>query len=295
MLLLAGALWVAAASRAIHTSAAAANSPANVRMALVERINEVRKAHGRKPLLLNPILTSVADARAAHGSGPPPDPEVTMPPDREAALRSGYEAQIFSEAFLRAGGDADDVLAAAADSPDFGEELVGEDPKDIGVGVSKEEPPLYVLVFARSMPDYFAEKTAGLADLAQVRAAILERVNRARAEAHLPPLRANPRLEQTALHHAQDMLARSYYGHDSPEGTDVLQRSKMAGYRPRFAGENIARGQHSVEEVMKGWLGSKEHREHILASSFSEMGSAVVYGKNKQGWQVLWVQAFGRE
>ena len=46
---------------------------------------------------------------------------------------------------------------------------------------------------------------------------------------------------------------------------------------------------------MNGWLGSKEHREHILASSFSELGSAVVYGKNKQGWQVLWVQAFGRE
>ena len=286
MLLLAGALWWAAA---------AANSPADVRMALIERINDVRKAHGKKPLVANAILTSVADARASHGSDPPPDPDVTMPLDRDAALRSGYEPQVFSEAFLRAGGDADDVLAAAADSPDFGEELVGEDPRDIGVGVSREEPPLYVLVFARSMPDYFAEKTAGLADLAQVRAAILDRVNRARAQVHLPPLRANARLEQTALRHAQDMLARSYYGHDSPEGTDVLQRSKMAGYRPRFAGENIARGQYSVEEVMNGWLGSKEHREHILASSFSEMGSAVVYGKNKQGWQVLWVQAFGRE
>jgi uncharacterized protein YkwD len=218
-----------------------------------------------------------------------------MPQDRDAAQKAGYEAQIFSEAFLRSGGDADDVLAAAADASDFGDELVSEDARDIGVGVSREEPPLYVLVFARSMPDYFAEKTAELADLAQVRAAILDRVNRARVQARLPPLRANPRLDQTALRHAQDMLARSYYGHDSPEGTDVLQRSRMAGYRPRFAGENIARGQYSVEEVMTGWLGSKEHREHILASSFSELGSAVVYGKNKQGWQVLWVQAFGRE
>jgi len=291
MFLLAGALWWAAA---------AANSPANartadVRTALIERINEVRKAHGKNPLVLNSILTSVADARAAHGSDPPPDPEVTTPRDRDAALRSGYEPQIFSEAFLRAGGDADDVLAAAADAPEFGDELVAEDAREIGVGVSREEPPLYVLVFARSMPDYFAEKTSQLTDLAQVRAAILDRVNRARAQVHLPPLRANVRLEQTALRHAQDMLARSYYSHDSPEGTDVLQRSKLAGYRPRFAGENIARGQYSVEEVMNGWLGSKEHREHILASSFSELGSAVVYGKNKQGWQVLWVQAFGRE
>lgn len=291
MFLLAGALWWAAAAANSPASARAAD----VRTALIERINEVRTAHGKKPLVLNSILTSVADARAAHGSEPPPDPEVTTPHDRDAALRSGYEPQIFSEAFLRAGGDADDVLAAAADAPEFGDELVAEDARDIGVGLSREEPPLYVLVFARSMPDYFEEKTSQLTDLAQVRAAILDRVNRARAQVHLPPLRANARLEQTALRHAQDMLSRSYYGHDSPEGTDVLQRSKMAGYRPRFAGENIARGQYSVEEVMNGWLGSKEHREHILASSFSEMGSAVVYGKNKQGWQVLWVQAFGRE
>jgi len=288
------ALWWAAAAAAVPVDPAAPEHGDN-RAALVERINEVRKAHSRPPLVVNRILTSVADARAARGAEPPPDPDVTTPQDREAALRSGYEAQIFSEAFVRAGGDADDVLASAADAPDFGEELVAPGAKDIGIGVSREKPPLYVLVFARSMPDFFAERTAALADLAGVRAAILARVNQARAEAHLLPLRSNPLLDETALRHARDMLARSYYGHDSPEGTDVFQRSKIVGYRPRFAGENIARGQYSPGEVMDGWLGSKQHRDHILAKNFVDTGSAVVFGKNATGWQVLWVQAFGRQ
>lgn len=288
LLLLAALGWAAAALPAPEDAGAA------TRAALLERINEVRRAHSRPPLVYSAVLAKVADARAARGSEPPPDPDVTAPQDRQAALRSGYEAQIFSEAFLRAGGDADDVLAAAADAPDFGEELVQPEAKDIGIGVSREEPPLYVLVFARSMPDFFAEKTAALADLGKVRTAILERVNRARAEAHLLPLKSDPLLDETALRHARDMLARSYYGHDSPEGTDVFVRSKVVGYRPRFAGENIARGQYSPDEVMDGWLGSKQHREHILAKNFADTGSAVVFGKNASGWQVLWVQAFGR-
>ena len=95
MLLLAGALWWAAA---------AANSPADVRMALIERINDVRKAHGKKPLVANAILTSVADARASHGSDPPPDPDVTMPLHRDAALRSGEVPLHRAVALRRAGG-----------------------------------------------------------------------------------------------------------------------------------------------------------------------------------------------
>jgi uncharacterized protein YkwD len=90
------------------------------------------------------------------------------------------------------------------------------------------------------------------------------------------------------------MLARSYYGHDSPEGSTALERSKAAGYKPRFVGENVARGQYSPEEVMDGWMGSEKHREHILGKLFTDVGAAVAIGKNKNGYQVLWVQVFGR-
>ncbi len=36
------------------------------------------------------------------------------------------------------------------------------------------------------------------------------------------------------------------------------------------AGENIAWGQRSPEEVMNGWMNSSEHRANILNSSFKK-------------------------
>ena len=90
------------------------------------------------------------------------------------------------------------------------------------------------------------------------------------------------------------MIARSYYAHESPEGSTVIERSKALGYRPRFAGENIARGQYRVEEVMDGWMNSPPHRAHILAANFTETGSAVAVGRNANGYEVIWVQCFGR-
>lgn len=294
MILLLAAAFSAAAAAGGLDPASGPNSN-RVSAELFERINAVRTAHSRKPLVLVPALTTVAGARAALGTDPPPDPDESASEDREAALRSGYEAQTFSIMFVQAEGDADDVLAAAGEAEQFTDEIVREDFRDIGIGVSKENPPLYVLALARSMPDFFAERTAALADPARVRQAILDAVNRARAAARLLPLRSEPMLDEAADRHARDMLARSYYAHESLEGSTVLERSKALGYRPRFAGENIARGQYSIEEVMAGWLGSPVHREHILARNFTDTGSAVAFGKNANGWQVIWVQTFGRQ
>src|SRR5260370_42566512 len=90
------------------------------------------------------------------------------------------------------------------------------------------------------------------------------------------------------------MLARSYYDHDSPEGTTVLERSRAAGYRPSLAAENIARGQYTIEEVMDGWMSSPVHRENILSPLFADIGSGLAGGKNANGDQSFWVQCFGR-
>ena len=45
---------------------------------------------------------------------------------------------------------------------------------------------------------------------------------------------------------------------------------------------------------MDGWLHSPAHRANLLSSVFTEVGAGVAYGKNDNGWQVLWVQCFGR-
>src|SRR5262249_41378569 len=151
----------------------------------------------------------------------------------------------------------------------------------------------YTLLFAVPERDYYAERTAGLKDLAAVRRAVLERVN-AERRAGRRPLTADPRLDEAAQRHAQDMLGRGYFAHESPEGKTVRQRALAAGYKWRAIGENIAEGQLAVEEVMKSWMASPHHRDNILSRDFTQMGLGVALGESQKGFRVVWVQTFGR-
>jgi uncharacterized protein YkwD len=157
-----------------------------------------------------------------------------------------------------------------------------------------EGTPLYVVLFGLSWDDFFREKTAPFADLERVRREMLARVNRERAAHGLAPLRRQPRLDDAAQAHARDMFARRYYSHDTPEGKSAMDRIQGAGYRARYAGENIARGQYSVDEVMDGWMESKTHRDHLLSPIFDDVGFGLAFGKNPGGHEILWVQNFGR-
>jgi uncharacterized protein YkwD len=174
-------------------------------------------------------------------------------------------------------------------------DLEHENHRDLGVGVAwLDEMPLYVLYLGVTAPDDFARDTRELRDRARVRRDLFEAVNRERAAHRLAPLRLSPELEKAAQGHADDMLARGYYGHASPEHTMVLGRTREAGYVADSVGENIAKGQRSVDEVMKGWMESPEHRKNILNPMFTEAGYGVALGRMPQGDEVLWVQVFGR-
>jgi len=53
------------------------------------------------------------------------------------------------------------------------------------------------------------------------------------------------RLDAAAQGHADDMVDRGYFAHNSPEGDDVRDRILEQGYIPIAYGENLARGQQS--------------------------------------------------
>jgi uncharacterized protein YkwD len=111
-----------------------------------------------------------------------------------------------------------------------------------------------------------------------VRAAILSLVNRERAKAGLPPVKADPTLEASAQRYAQDMAARGFFAHVDPEGRTLQDRTEASGYfhgsgsgsdpclcAIRFmVGENLARGQKTVADVMRDWIASPSHRVTIL-------------------------------
>jgi uncharacterized protein YkwD len=174
-------------------------------------------------------------------------------------------------------------------------DAMGADYRDLGIGVATlRGVPLYVFLFAWPERDFFARQVAGLRDLAAVREAMLARVNAVRQAAGRPPLVADPRLDAAAQEHAQDMLTRAYYNHDTPEGRTPRERVEAAGYLAHKVGENIAEGEFSVEEVMNGWLGSSGHRRNLLDGSFVHLGVGLAIGRCEDRLRLLWVQEFGQ-
>ncbi|HEX7180981.1 MAG TPA: CAP domain-containing protein [Thermoanaerobaculia bacterium] len=173
--------------------------------------------------------------------------------------------------------------------------LMDAEYRDLGIGVSRlRDTPLYVFFYAVPKEDHFARATVGLRDPDQVRARMLAAVNAVRKRAGLRLLKADPELDRAAQAHAEDMLRRSYFDHESPSGTTVRERSRSAGYDWRTIGENIAEGQLSVDEVMDTWMRSPGHRKNILNPDFRELGLGLAAGRSPKGeYRVTWVQNFG--
>ncbi|SFP79617.1 Uncharacterized conserved protein YkwD, contains CAP (CSP/antigen 5/PR1) domain [Amycolatopsis arida] len=115
---------------------------------------------------------------------------------------------------------------------------------------------------------------------------VVELVNQARSSAGCGSLRVDARLTKAAQGHSDDMSARGYFSHTTPEGVTFAERVRAAGY-PRPGGENIARGARSAEQVMRMWMSSDGHRRNILNCSFRAIGVGVTTA----GW--YWTQNFG--
>lgn len=113
---------------------------------------------------------------------------------------------------------------------------------------------------------------------------IVAAMNRERTSRGLRPLRINERLAQAAYDRIEDMFAKSYFAHVSPDGTQPFVWAQMRGYRYRLIGENLAVGYRGVA-VVDGWMHSRGHRENILQRSFDEVGIAISEGSPRSGYR----------
>ena len=98
-------------------------------------------------------------------------------------------------------------------------------------------------------------------------------------------LSVDPRISAAAQGHSEDMAARGYFAHDSPDGRDFADRITAAGYSSPGA-ENIAQGQPDAATVVQDWMESPGHRRNILDCSLSTIGVGLADG--------YWTQNFGR-
>lgn len=109
-------------------------------------------------------------------------------------------------------------------------------------------------------------------------AALLDQTNEARRNHNLDGLKLDEKLNRAAQLKAEDMLAKQYWAHDSPDGTKPWQWLADVGYNYSEAGENLALNFYTAEATMTAWLNSTEHRDNILEPGYTDVGFAVASG-----------------
>lgn len=122
---------------------------------------------------------------------------------------------------------------------------------------------------------------------------LLAVVNAKRAEAGLAALVLDQRLSRAAALKAQDMFAKNYWAHNSPDGKTPWEFVTFAGYRYRVAGENLAKNFSMSGAVVDAWMASPTHKENIMRSDYKDIGFAVVNGILGGEETTLVVQIFG--
>jgi stress response protein SCP2 len=119
---------------------------------------------------------------------------------------------------------------------------------------------------------------------------VVDRTNAERTRHGLRPLTVDQRLAAAAQAHSADMVRRGFFAHESPDGRQVWDRAVAAGYAYRKVAENIAAGQRTAEEVVRGWMESPGHRANILDRDLTQIGVGRADGGS---YGVYWTQVFG--
>lgn len=156
-----------------------------------------------------------------------------------------------------------------------GEELPAQPPEE-ETPPAEEAPP-------QEEPDA-PEESGGVQGAA---AAVASLVNAARQDAGLSELELDADLCAATQARAQE-IAQSF-SHTRPDGSSCFTILEEFGISYRAAGENIAMGQRTPEEVMDGWMNSSGHRANILNGTFTSIG--VGYYVDGAG-AAHWVQIF---
>ncbi len=106
---------------------------------------------------------------------------------------------------------------------------------------------------------------------------MLKLINEERTKANLSVLTLDEELTPIARQHAEDMFARSYFSHISPEGKTPFDRIRAAHISFLIAGENLALAQ-TLPLAHEGLMNSPGHRANILRKTFGRVGIGVLDG-----------------
>lgn len=132
-----------------------------------------------------------------------------------------------------------------------------------------------------------AEKPAEEAkSLSEFEQRVVELTNAERTKQGLPALKIDTELSKVARIKSEDMQKNNYFDHNSPTYGSPFDMMKKFGISYTSAGENIAQGQRTPEEVVQAWMNSAGHRANILNNGFTHIGVGYVENGN------YWTQQF---
>ncbi|MDP4145184.1 MAG: CAP domain-containing protein [Bacillota bacterium] len=101
---------------------------------------------------------------------------------------------------------------------------------------------------------------------------VIRLVNVERSKVGLGPLTSNWQLSRVARYKSQDMINKNYFSHISPTYGSPFAMMENFGLTFSSAGENIAMGQRTAQEVVTSWMNSPGHRANILNASYTQIG-----------------------
>ncbi|MEO6513530.1 MAG: CAP domain-containing protein [Candidatus Saccharimonadales bacterium] len=124
---------------------------------------------------------------------------------------------------------------------------------------------------------------------------LLDGTNKQRVANGLGSLALNSQLNQAAQAKANDMSARNYWSHNTPDGQTPWTFVSAAGYDYQAIGENLAYGFSTSSDTIAGWMNSPGHRANILNSNYLDVGFGVINIPDYQssGPQTLVVAFYG--
>lgn len=116
---------------------------------------------------------------------------------------------------------------------------------------------------------------------------VVDLTNQQRKKNGLPALQLDTKLSNVAQMKSQDMQKNGYFSHTSPTYGSPFDMMRDFGVSYRTAGENIAQGQRTPQEVVNAWMNSEGHRRNILNRNFTHIG--VGYESAGHHWTQMFI------
>ena len=110
-------------------------------------------------------------------------------------------------------------------------------------------------------------------------------VNAERAKQGLSALTIDTKVQQAALVRAKE--SAQSFSHTRPNGSSFSTALTEAGVSYRRAGENIAYGQSTPQQVMNAWMNSSGHRANILNANYTTIGVGYTVINGTAYWAQL--------